>query len=401
MFNPNVQPLAQDFVVAAQVPDAKRYFFHDPNLARLDDGTLLIAAPQWERSGFGVARCLRMLRSDDGGESWAQLPTLPFEEGTPFVLDGRLLMFVQEQSHKDFQIISSDDGGGAWSAPQTVIEGPLWTISTATLVHAGTFYWAMDYDLPDQPHNGKVMVRLDRQMSPFDPRAWSMSNVVNPPETPEVLTRNLFPSWYGPQVSGKRGHPIWWLEPHTVEVGGHIRVFVRCDIDRQATAHMAGVLDYDPESNQLSFAHFTSWPGGQCKFFIIHDRHHRMYWMLSNLVTNSQDLLGWGERIRETGYRGTAGNERRWLFLHYSIDCLNWFPAGCVACWPDSVHRSFMYPSAVVDGDDLVVLSRTSRDSGDQHDADLCTVHRVRNFRNLAMDLHQGGLHRQGAGCGQ
>jgi hypothetical protein len=115
--------------------------------------------------------------------------------------------------------------------------------------------------------------------------------------------------------------------------------------------------------------------------------------MLSNLVTNSQDLLGWGERMRETGYHGGPGNERRWLFLHYGIDCLNWFPAGCVARWPDSVHRSFMYPSAVVDGDDLVVLSRTSRDSGDQHDADLCTIHRVCSFRDLATDLHKGGLH--------
>ena len=70
-------------------------------------------------------------------------------------------------------------------------------------------------------------------------------------------------------------------------------------------------------------------------------------------------------------YWGGPGNERRWLFLHYSIDCLNWFPAGCVARWPDSVHRSFMYPSAVIDGDDLVILSRTSRDAEDQHDADL------------------------------
>ena len=51
-----------------------------------------------------------------------------------------------------------------------------------------------------------------------------------------------------------------------------------------------------------------------------------------------------------------------------------------------------MYPSAVTDGDDLVILSRTSRDSGDQHDADLCTIHRVPNFRALALDLHRGGL---------
>ena len=78
--------------------------------------------------------------------------------------------------------------------------------------------------------------------------------------------------------------------------------------------------------------------------------------------------------------------------MHYSIGCLNWFPADCVARWPDHANRSFMYPSAVTDGDDLVILSRTSRDSGDQHDADLCTIHRVPNFRALALDLHRGGL---------
>ena len=115
--------------------------------------------------------------------------------------------------------------------------------------------------------------------------------------------------------------------------------------------------------------------------------------MLSNLVTNSQDLLGWGDRMRQTrSYTGGPGNERRWLFLHYSIDCLNWFPAGCVARWPDSVLRSFMYPSAAIDGHDLVILSRTSRDAQNQHDADLCTIHRIPNFRSLALNLHRGGL---------
>lgn len=44
MPNPNVTPLAQDFVIAARVPDPKRFFFRDPKLARLDDGTLIVAA---------------------------------------------------------------------------------------------------------------------------------------------------------------------------------------------------------------------------------------------------------------------------------------------------------------------------------------------------------------------
>lgn len=393
MSNPNVQPLAQDFVIAAQVPDPVRFFFHDPDLTRLDDGTLLLAAPQWHRPAWDYSRRLRLLRSDDGGLTWVELPGLPYEEATPFVLDGRLLMFVQEKCHKDFLIVVSDDRGETWTDPRTVIEGPIWNISTSRVLRPEAVYWAMDWDLPDHGHGGKTMLRLDRSMPPLDPGAWTLSNIVRQLEIPAAMTRNLFPDGNRPQLSGGWRDPLVWLEPNTVEVRGRIRAFCRCVFDEYAAAHIAAVFDYNPDANRLSFTQFAAWPGAQCKFYIIHDRSTSMYWMLSNLITNSQDLLGWAEKMRETGYHGGPGNERRWLYLHYGIDCLNWFPAGCVARWPDNVYRSFMYPSAVVDGDDIVVLSRTSRDSGDQHDADLCTIHRIRNYRSLAMDLHAGGLH--------
>ena len=136
MTNPNVQPLAQDFVVAARVPDPDRYFFHDPNLAQLDDGTLLIAAPQWGRRGADAGRSLRILRSDDSGRTWEEMPTLPYEEGRPFVVDGQLLMFVQHKTHRDFQIVSSDDSGRTWADPRTVLEGPFWNISTSQVIRS-------------------------------------------------------------------------------------------------------------------------------------------------------------------------------------------------------------------------------------------------------------------------
>ena len=389
--NPNVQPLAQDFVVAAQVPNPQTHFFHDPNLTLLDDGALLIAAPQWERDRGVKDRQLRILRSEDGGSNWQEHSPLPYEEGTPFLLDDQLLMFVQEESHRDFQIVSSADGGRSWSAPVTVIEGPVWNISTAMLRQPDHLYWAMDYDADGRAHDSKVMVRMDRSKSPMDPDAWSLSNVVPPPELPASLTIGMFTGGTDfPFKTTWQERGLIWLEPNTVDVNGHIRVFVRCVIDQNTTCGIAGALDYDPEANQLRFTQFTSWPGAQCKFFIIHDTTSNLYWMLGNLVTNSQDWLDWGSRLK-TAYHSGPGNERRWMFLHYSADCLNWFPAGCVARWPDSIVRSFMYPSAVVDNEDIVVLSRSSRDSGDQHDADLCTIHRIQNFRTLAMDLHGGG----------
>ena len=384
MSNPNVEPLAQDHVIVAQVPNPEMGFFHDPGMTRLDDGTLIVAAPHWQFQRFGGEQTVRIFRSTDGGQSWDERASVPGSDAAPFVVDGQPLMFFQKKGHQDFMLMASDDGGLTWSPPKTVIEETVWNISTPMVTRPDTVYWAMDHDVDGGHCHSKVMVRLDRGKPPLDPKAWSTSNIVPPPELPDAITRNLYPR---PEEEMRRS--AFWLEPNTVEVEGRIRVFTRCNIDRYATANTAAVLDYDEDANELSFTQLTAWPGGQCKFFIIHDRESRMYWMLSNLVTNSQDLLGWGDRWRKSQH-GPSGNERRWLFLHYSIDCLTWFPAGCVARWLDSVHKSFMYPSAVVDGDDLVVLSRTSRDSGDQHNADLCTLHRVRNFRDLAMDLRAG-----------
>ena len=67
MPNPIVTPLAQAYAIAARAPDPKRSFFHDPNLARLNDGTLVVAAPQWGRKGADTGRSARMIHSSDGG----------------------------------------------------------------------------------------------------------------------------------------------------------------------------------------------------------------------------------------------------------------------------------------------------------------------------------------------
>ncbi len=178
--NPNVEPLAQEHVIAAQVPDHTRFFFHDPNLARLTDGRLIIAAPQWGRSRTPDAgtRHLRILLSDDGGTTWDEAPALPYQEGRPFILDGRLLMFVQEESHRDFLLVGSDD------AP-----------------------------------------RCRRRSSAARSQGEATANAV-----PGASTR-----------------PFAWLEPNTVEVAGHIRVFVRCTIRSQAMAHVAAALEYDAD----------------------------------------------------------------------------------------------------------------------------------------------------------
>ena len=71
------------------------------------------------------------------------------------------------------------------------------------------------------------------------------------------------------------------------------------------------------------------------------------------------------------------------LQLHFSRNMVDWCFAGIVAigATPGEARH---YASMTVDGDDLVVLSR----SGDAraksaHDGNLITFHRVKNFRGL------------------
>lgn len=51
--------------------------------------------------------------------------------------------------------------------------------------------------------------------------------------------------------------------------------------------------------------------------------------------------------------------------------------------------ESFHYTSQTVVGDDLLVLSRTSAGGApyNNHDTNRITLHRVENFRRLALDL--------------
>ena len=54
--------------------------------------------------------------------------------------------------------------------------------------------------------------------------------------------------------------------------------------------------------------------------------------------------------------------------------------------WPSPL-QSFNYASLIIDSDDLLIASRTSKNRPNQHDNDLVTFHQIPNFRSLAFKL--------------
>lgn len=360
--NPFTPPLAQDYTIAAEVPDHVKYFIHDPGMARLPSGHFLVAAPCWQR-GVGPDH-LMMARSADGGRSWQRLPDLPFAEGTPFVLGDDLYMFTQPRQHQDVYFVRSDDEGESWTDPVKVLEGDLWNCQTNMVIRDGQLYWVLD-----QKHKATVAVAADLSKDLLDPGAWRISQVI-PAKQTAVQFRTAHDHHQPEQFDD------WNLEGNVMDVNGRLRIACRVNPKHTGTTPgIAAVFDLkdDGANLNLQFDQHYPWPGGQSKFCIVFDELTRLFWMTCNLISSAEPQK----------LDGGPNPERRFLMPYCGMDGLNWLPAGCVAMAPCS-SQSFMYPSMAIDGDDLTILSRTCRHSGHYHDADLATFHRVHDFRELA-----------------
>ncbi len=379
------QPLGQDYVVVTQVPD-RTFFVHDPALAILPSGCLIVAAPVWRRNPRRTdiaiptdnKRSIFISRSVDGGKTWSKVCEKPWSEATLFVHEGRLYMFTQVRTFDGVWVTVSDDEGTSWTEPVEVIKtDPVrrhWGIQTGMVIKDGWLYWGNGRAYEEM---GAVACHLSRGL--LNPDAWIASDAVTMPIPQEVMSGTF-----------DDGALMRCLEGNIVNVGGTLLVIARAVINRYGTANMAAVFDLRLKNDSLaiSFRQLCAVPGGQCKFHILWDDGSRLFWMASNYPTNSLGLYRDPELIlpQDKPDWQSLREDRRLLMLSYSLDGLNWLPA-CSIAKAEKMNQSFMYPSMTIDGDDLVLLSRTSRDSGDYHDADLATFHRVRNFRGLAMDI--------------
>ncbi|MFO0669365.1 MAG: sialidase family protein [Polyangiaceae bacterium] len=386
--------LAPDVAVVTAVPtDGVYAYVHDPGIARLDDGRLVCAVPIWSKASAASpgpwAVTTRILVSDDGGASFAMTSELPCSDATPFVHQGALYMFVQPSQWQGWQIVASRDRGATFTPPVDLFSGGvpgcggriLWNCQSPLIALPGRIVWALQACAPDWTAASVVLLVGDTSRDLADPAAWTLSAPLGRPATPAALDPGL----------PRFGWPVdAWLEPNVVSVGGKLRVLSRTILDGYAAANLAVVSDVvaEPAGLSLGPARFVAMPGGQNKFFILRDEPSRAFWMLSNLAADPEGAIFDWNAIRAAGHFANGpGNDRRFLMLWYSVDAMSWFPAGCVAR-AERLDQSFMYPCAVVDGADLVVLSRTSRGGRNQHDADAATLHRVRDFRALAMNLY-------------
>jgi hypothetical protein len=388
-------------VIAKLAPKKAEGFFMAPALVKMPSGTLVAGVPvgqAYPEGGRGL-RTLRFYQSKDGGKAWKQVCELPYDSCEPNLLvhEGKLYLLITpngnnaklERSHfpRDGKwslwAAASDDEGATWSPITRVLDGlappgksaPMLNTGgqTAMVIKDGKLYLSVS----DQFEMlAAASCRLDQGI--LNPRAWRISEMVELPIPREVA----HPSFQGKTTRMRV------LEGNVVEVSGRLLVIARAIINGGGTANLGAVfeiIDRPGESLRLEFLQLYPIPGGQLKFYIVHDSMSRLYWMASNLPSNPAFVVQ-DEAWRRTKELNASPSDRRSLLLWYSVDALNWFPAGWVARaqgWTQAFH----YPVLLIDGDDLLLISRTGLESGNQHDVDLATFHRITNFRKLAVDL--------------
>jgi len=363
-----------------------------PSLLRTRDGALLctVAAPFIVSHQTGKVlpkdpsfRSLMFFRSRNEGRTWQRMDaTSDFCCGTLFRHGDALYFIGAGPVHRDpesgIKIIRSQDEGRTWTEPIMLFKGPFYNPAGGYVMRNDRFYWCFDTG-----RDTTYIVAGDLTRDLTDPSAWHISDGLPIPNVPPENTRK----------ESRRGKI---LEGNVVEVNGKLQVSWRFMIDELDTVGLGVICDVADDGKHMDyrFRQFYPLPGAQNHFHIAHDPVGGLYWMSANLPTRSQDQdPAFNARLdANPRYTRGPGMERRILALFCSFDALNWLPAGYIVVWP-LVRQASNYCGLLIDGDDLLVAARTSRNGAHQHDNDLTTFHRIKNFRARAAFLMEKEEH--------
>ncbi|MCC6681984.1 MAG: exo-alpha-sialidase [Phycisphaeraceae bacterium] len=397
--------LAQEYAVLYRcsdldAPDNPDHYIcvGSPDIIRLPSGKLLASMELWLQTpssgiegGIDYPDHCKVMQSSDDGATWTQISTNPITWGSFFAIGDDLYLMGADPKSRMVTIVGSKDEGKTWSQPTVLsADGHYGCAAGSVVIHDGKVYRSYggrvdgnDYPQYHKDHVGVQFLFVgDTSQDLLDAASWHRSKPGFGPQAHEVaaLFQNPIQD-LDAQVSCMEGNAI--LAPD-----GHIDVLTRTQIDGQLIAGLTARFSLDPASENLDFQFDSlhAMMGGQNKFKVIFDETSGLYWAcVSAVPENDLDVEPWHEQHL---YKGSAGNVRRMLMLTYSLDSRNWFEAGCIAMSRNPLE-SFHYASLTPSGDDMLVLARTSLGGKpyNNHDSNLITLHRVKNFRALALDL--------------
>jgi len=354
-------------VVIDHIPASTKCYVGSPSIAVLHDGSYVAS-----HDIFGPGstyNTTRVFASKDRGATWRMISEIKGQFwSTLFVHQGALYLIGTNKRYGDAIIRRSRDGGHTWSEPRDK--------STGLLRDDNRYHCA---PMPVIQHRGRLWRSMEDAGGPGGWGSHFRALMMSVPEDSDLLKAEewVFSEPLGSDLDWLEGKFNGWLEGNAVvtpqqELVNILRVDEPSGGARAALFHVSddGKRSvFDPEKD------FLSLPGANTKFTIRYDPKSRLYWTLANAIPDIHK-------------GGNPGATRNTLALLCSLD-LKVFQLRCNLLYHQEVgHHAFQYVDWVVDGDDLIVASRTAYDDGlggahNFHDANFLTFHRVEHFRQL------------------
>ncbi len=326
-----------------------------PSIAVLPGGDYVISANIFGRgSGADISGTTFIYRSADKGGNWQLLTTLlDMKRGSLFVHEGSLYIWGYTAAPGSIVIRKSEDGGHSWTTPEDgtsglLREGRFGGTPCNPVVHGERLWIAQ---------GGRRVMSAPADADLLSADSWLLSNAADTASAPfgeKLIVTEA-------QVAASSGTGVVILP----KIGGHpYTVLIR------AGAGPAEVIHPATED-------WIRIPGGEKKFAAAHDPVSNRFIALSNPVMPAFAESGWPpELIRNTAALLSSDDLKSWSMNHIFLHS-------------DNVdYEAFQYLNFDIDGEDLVIVSRTAFDVGGTrpprgHDSNLITFHRINDFRRF------------------
>lgn len=365
-------------IVIAYSPKSSKIFLGSPSICKLPDGSYVVSHDTFgPNSTEHVSAISRIYKSTNKGKTWKQITEINGAFWSKlFVHKDVLYLLGTDKHHGNLVIRKSQDKGYTWTEPIDKSNG---------LLFEGEYHVAPTWPIY---HNGRIW-RAIEDASGTDRKVWGprySPMMISAPEHADIMNAdswtvsNFIPfdsTWLAGNFGG-------WVEGNAiVSPRGELVNILRVQ-EKGVFEEKAAMVHISPDGTTATFnptIDFLDFPGGSKKFVIKYDPKTKKYWTLTNYVP--ENILSEVRKLPKIKY---ATHIRNTLALCSSEDLRNWKVNKIVLQHPDVLKHGFQYADWIIEGKDLIYVSRTAYDDGiggahNNHNSNLITFHRVKNFR--------------------
>ena len=332
-----------------------------PSLVKLGDGTLLASMDVFE--GGGPQNLTLIFKSVDNGDTWSYLTELfPCFWGKLFVHRDAVYMLSMSTEYGDLLIGKSADGGETFTTPTVIARGSCLTKAAGfhkapmpVIEAKGRLWTAVDYGSWGTGGHASSILSIDVNDDLLCAENWTYT----------------YPTPYNPDWEGAvKGHSSGCLEGNAVVTPeGDIVNMLRYQTNGCEPSYGRSVLlkvNPDNLDEPLKLHKVVDFQGNLSKFDIVYDEVSKHY---VSIITGDADNQG-----RNLLSFAASANLYDWKTICPLIDYTN----------DDPKKIGFQYISLIIDGNDILYLSRTAfNEAHNFHDANYSTFHKIINFREM------------------